>query len=160
MSSFPRKSDPRRAAHLSLSSQIEGQLREAYARQFEAGIATQSSLAEKLGINRSAVHHRLMGRTNMTIETIADMVWALGYEITVKIYDPHNIPGEISTADNAKAKCVHPVAEKPASNVGSIRAANEFQRRSSSIEEFLKSSKSVERQRSETKRSVLEAVCA
>jgi hypothetical protein len=28
-----------------------------------------------------------MGRTNMTIETIADMIWALGCKIAVKISD-------------------------------------------------------------------------
>jgi hypothetical protein len=78
---------------LSLSGQIEGQLREAYDRKFQAGLATQSSLAAKLGVNRSAVHHRLTGRINMTIETIADMVWALDHDIKVEIFDPSLIHG-------------------------------------------------------------------
>jgi plasmid maintenance system antidote protein VapI len=72
---------------LNLSAQIEGQLRDAYDRKFEASLATQSSLAKKLGINRSAVHKRLMGHTNMTTETIANMVWALDHAIKVEIYD-------------------------------------------------------------------------
>lgn len=97
--SFPRKVDPRRSAYLSLASQVESQLREAYARRFAAGIVTQSSIAQKLGVNRSAVHHRLTGRTNMTIETIADMVWALGYEIAVKIYDPLSLTNGVPTND-------------------------------------------------------------
>jgi plasmid maintenance system antidote protein VapI len=88
-----RTTDNRRKMFLSLSSQIEGQLREAYDRQFQAGLATQSSLAKKLGVDRSAVHHRLMGHTNMTIETIADMVWALDHEIIVKIFDPTEVHG-------------------------------------------------------------------
>jgi hypothetical protein len=79
---------PRRAKFLSLAGQIESQLRDAYARKYCKGEVTQTSIANKLGINRSAVHHRLMGRTNMTIETIADMVWALDHDITVRIYDP------------------------------------------------------------------------
>jgi hypothetical protein len=87
-----RTTDPRRKAFLNLSGQIEGQLREAYDRRFRAGLATQSSLAQKLGVNRSAVHHRLMGHTNMTIETIADMVWALDCAINVEIYDPETRP--------------------------------------------------------------------
>jgi DNA-binding phage protein len=74
--------------YLRLASQIEAQLREAYARKHAAGEATQSSLAEKLGVNRSAVHRRLTGQTNMTVETIADMVWALGQEIDVRISEP------------------------------------------------------------------------
>jgi transcriptional regulator with XRE-family HTH domain len=73
---------------LNLSGQIEGQLREAYDCQFQAGKATQASLAKKLGIDRSTVHRRLTGHTNMTTETIADMVWGLGYAINVEIFDP------------------------------------------------------------------------
>jgi DNA-binding XRE family transcriptional regulator len=78
---------------LSLSGQIEGQLREAYDQKFRAGQATQSSLAKKLGVNRSAIHHRLSGHTNMTIETIADMVWALDHDISVEIFDPSLVHG-------------------------------------------------------------------
>jgi hypothetical protein len=73
---------------LKLSGMIEGQLRDAYAKKYEAGTLNQSSLAQKLGVNRSAVHHRLTGRTNMTIETIADMVWGLDHDIDLKIFDP------------------------------------------------------------------------
>jgi hypothetical protein len=80
-----------------LAGQIESQLREAYGRKFDAGLATQSSVAAKLGINRSAVHHRLMGHTNMTIETIADMVWALDHAVRVEIFDPSLRPDLNST---------------------------------------------------------------
>lgn len=73
---------------LNLASQVESQLRDAYARKYETGEITQSSLAEKLGVNRSVVHRRLMGHANMRIDTIADMVWALGQEIEVRIYEP------------------------------------------------------------------------
>lgn len=88
MPSSRQKPDQRRATYLALASQIESQLREAYVRQHEAGLTSQSAIADKLGINRSAVHHRLMGRTNMTIETIADMIWALDHAIEVRIFDP------------------------------------------------------------------------
>jgi hypothetical protein len=73
---------------LKLSGMIEGQLRDAYAKKHAAGLLNQSSLADKLGVNRSAVHHRLTGKTNMTIETIADMVWGLDHDIELKIFDP------------------------------------------------------------------------
>src|SRR4051812_30996136 len=78
----------RRQTFLKLSGMIEAQLRDAYDRKFRAGELNQSSLATRLGVNRSAIHHRLAGRTNMTIETIADMVWGLGQDIEVKIVDP------------------------------------------------------------------------
>ncbi|MEY9110431.1 plasmid maintenance system antidote protein VapI [Bradyrhizobium yuanmingense] len=73
---------------LKLAGMIESQLRDAYARRHEAGKLNQSSVARALEVNRSAIHNRLTGRVNMTIETIADMVWALGHEIDVKIIDP------------------------------------------------------------------------
>jgi hypothetical protein len=78
---------------LNLSGQIESQLREAYGRKFQAGAANQTSLAKKIGIGRSTVHRRLMGHTNMTTESIADMVWALDHAIKVEIYDPQLVHG-------------------------------------------------------------------
>ena len=93
MPSSRRTNDARRKMFLYLSGQIEGQLREAYDRMFQAGLATQSSIAKKLNVDRSAIHHRLMGHTNMTIETIADMVWALDQAIKVEILDPTTIQG-------------------------------------------------------------------
>jgi hypothetical protein len=86
--SFRTRLSERRRQFILLSGQIERQLREAYDRKFRAGLATQSSLAAKLGVNRSAVHRRLMGHTNMTIETLSDMVWALDHAIKIEIYDP------------------------------------------------------------------------
>lgn len=93
MPSSRRTSNPRRKMFLNLSGQIEGQLREAYDRKYKDGLATQSSMAAKLGVNRSAIHHRLMGHTNMTIETIADMVWALDHAIKIDIFDPQSVHG-------------------------------------------------------------------
>jgi transcriptional regulator with XRE-family HTH domain len=87
VSSFRTKFSGRRATFLALSNDVERQLRDAYARKFEEGV-TQSALAEKLDVNRSAIHRRLTGRTNMTLETVADMVWALGQCVKVIIYDP------------------------------------------------------------------------
>jgi Helix-turn-helix len=86
--SFRTKVSQRRATYLRLVGQIEGQLREAYHRRFREKKITQSSLADKLGVGRSVVNRRLSGQRNMTIETIADMVWGLGHAIEVKIYDP------------------------------------------------------------------------
>lgn len=88
MRSFNHKPDNRRQVYLALASQIEGQLRDAYAKRHDEDNETQSSLAEKLGVDRSAVHRRLTGRVNMTIETLADMVWALRRCIKVEIFDP------------------------------------------------------------------------
>jgi transcriptional regulator with XRE-family HTH domain len=75
--------------YLALAGSIESQLRDAFARQSKGGNVSQSSLAKKLGINRSAVHKRLTGQTNMTIETIADMLWALDQDFKFSVFDKY-----------------------------------------------------------------------
>lgn len=92
MHSSRHKPSNRRQAYLALVSKVEGGLRDAYARRYEAGVETQASLAEKLGVNRSVVNRRLSGRQNMTLETVADMAWALGHCVSVEIYDPADRP--------------------------------------------------------------------
>jgi hypothetical protein len=99
---FYRKTpDLRRQIYLRLVGSIESQLRDAYAAKHEAGILNQSIVADKLGVDRAAVHRRLSGKCNMTIETLASMVWALEHVIDVKIFDPktspignHNLTGD------------------------------------------------------------------
>jgi len=66
---------------------IESKLRDAYARRHDEGKATQASLAEKLGVNRSSIHRRLNGAENMTLKTVADLVWALDCCIEIEIAD-------------------------------------------------------------------------
>lgn len=83
-----RKSSPRRQMFLKLAGQIESQLRDAYAQKNHDEKLTQSAIAKSLNVGRAEIHHRLMGGRNMTTETIADMVWALGYDIYVRIFDP------------------------------------------------------------------------
>jgi hypothetical protein len=81
----PETLDQRRHTFLSLSSQIEGQLRDLYDVRYQSGEVTQASMAECLNVNRSVVNRRLKGYTNMTVETIADMVWSLKGTIHVTI---------------------------------------------------------------------------
>jgi hypothetical protein len=91
--SFSRQpASNRRQVYLSLAGVIESKLRDAYAKRHRRGLDTQTTIANKLGVNRSAVNRRLIGRANMTIETIADMVWALGQCIDVDIFDPYERP--------------------------------------------------------------------
>jgi len=70
---------------------LESQLRAAYAKRHEQGRENQSTIAKKLGVDKSVISRRLSGRSNMTLETVADMVWALGHCIDVTIFDPEEI---------------------------------------------------------------------
>lgn len=87
---FRRPVDERRKTYLALVSQVETQLRDAYAELQESGKISRSELADKLGVDRSVVTRRLNGKINMTLTTLADMVWALGQCIDVKIH-PKNL---------------------------------------------------------------------
>lgn len=77
---------------LALAGRVESELREAFARKHEADGLTQADLATKLDIDRAAVNRRLMGQSNMTLQTVADMCWALGQCIEIDIFDPQDRP--------------------------------------------------------------------
>lgn len=91
MRSFRHAPDNKRQVYLAMTGSIESQLRDAYALRHEQG-ETQASLARKLGIDKASFHRRLIGKTNMTSRTIAEMVWVLGHCISVRIFDPLREP--------------------------------------------------------------------
>lgn len=94
MPSSRRTTDLRRRTYLALVSRVESQLRELFAKRCEQDGLSQAALADKLGVNRSVIHRRLTGRSNMTLETLADMAWGVGGCIDLDIYDPAERPQE------------------------------------------------------------------
>jgi transcriptional regulator with XRE-family HTH domain len=86
------KPNLRRQIYLALVGKVEGQIRDVFTKKAETDGLTQAQVAAKLGVGRSVVHRRLTGRTNMTVETLADMAWAIGACIEVDIYDPLERP--------------------------------------------------------------------
>lgn len=56
----------------------------------ESGI-TQQSLAEKMGVNRSVVNRRVTGQTNLTLQSLAELAWALDRELVVDLVRPKNL---------------------------------------------------------------------
>lgn len=81
-----------RQIYLALVGKVEGQLREIFSKRSEECGLTQSDIARKLDVHRSVVQRRLKGETNMTLETVADMAWAVGACIDVDIFDPKDRP--------------------------------------------------------------------
>jgi hypothetical protein len=123
------KVSPRRAAFLALAGDVESQLRDAYDERHRAHGVTQASIAKVLGVNRSAINHRLRGLTNMTIETLADMIWALGYAIKIVIYDPRKTSENHALGDLDVPAAAKQVSALPAtsSNSYAVRLApNKF----------------------------------
>jgi hypothetical protein len=99
---------------------VEGQLRDAYAKRNESGEVNQVGLAKMIGVSRSAISKILGGRRNLTLRTIADIVWALGYAIRVIIYDPNEtVEPKGFTVDVPKSKTVGPLT-RVSSNAQSV----------------------------------------
>jgi len=49
----------------------------------------QQEVAEKLDVNRSVVNKLLLGETNLTLRTIADLAWAMDAEVVLSIKPRH-----------------------------------------------------------------------
>jgi plasmid maintenance system antidote protein VapI len=72
----------------------------------ESNAVTQQSIANKLGVNRSVVNRLLKGEANLTLRSVAEIAWALGYraEITLQKIDQVALAHVLPAADtNATA---------------------------------------------------------
>lgn len=77
----------RSLSRASLRSRMLGVLHRAVE---ESGVS-QTELARRLGVRKSAVHRTLNGNGNLRVDTIADMLSALGYELHVSACDAGEI---------------------------------------------------------------------
>jgi DNA-binding XRE family transcriptional regulator len=125
---FRRQPNNRRSVYLNLVGSIESQLREAFAKRHDEEGLTQSALAGKLGVDRSAINRRLTGRVNMTAETLADMVWGLGHCVKIEIYDPKErgtnetqTIGDYALCDTTGRDTARSVVLPPPSALGLLR---------------------------------------
>jgi DNA-binding phage protein len=69
-----------RAAGRFIGAVKKALLRAALFEKQESGV-TQQSIAQKLGVNRSVIHRMLKGEANLTLRSVAEIAWALGWEI-------------------------------------------------------------------------------
>jgi hypothetical protein len=100
---FQNRPDQQRRVFLDFISKIENGLRDAYGTRHEQGRTNQSVLAKKLNVHRSVIHHRLTGQRNLTIKSIADLVWALDWGVKIDFFDPQKMRGENSAIIQAMA---------------------------------------------------------
>ncbi|SRR5579883_303276 len=82
-----------RAAGRLIGSVRKGLILAAIEAKKETGIS-QQDVASQLGINKSVVNRLLRGNANLTLRTIAELAWALGYEIVFSIRKKQNKKGE------------------------------------------------------------------
>jgi transcriptional regulator with XRE-family HTH domain len=83
--SFRLKIDPKERQVARFFGDVERALQKAFIEAKKERKLTQQQLAVSLGIDRSAINRRLLGRENLTQRSLAEMAWAMGYEIEFKL---------------------------------------------------------------------------
>lgn len=95
-----------RAAGRFIGSVKKALLRAAFAEKESSGIS-QQSIAKKLGVNRSVIHRILKGESNLTLRSVGEIAWALGWNIefimrqkgaTKYVVDPQLATGSTTSA--------------------------------------------------------------
>lgn len=82
---FRLKIDPKERQVARFFGVIERAFQKAFVDAKKERKITQQQLAISLGVDRSVVSRRLQGFENMTQRTLAEMAWAMGYEIEFKL---------------------------------------------------------------------------
>ena len=61
-------------------SHVRSELQRALVEEKTARKLTQQSIAEKISVNRSVVNRQFMGEENLTLRSVAELAWAMGWE--------------------------------------------------------------------------------
>jgi transcriptional regulator with XRE-family HTH domain len=80
-------------------------MRNAFLRARSVSRITQQSIALKLGVGRSIINRRLLGRENMTVRTLGELAWAMGYKLNISF---------TAADEHAGKRNWSPAAAKPA----------------------------------------------
>lgn len=80
MTSFRLEVDPKERATGRFFARVIDELQRAVAAEKRERKLTQQKIAEILGVNRSVVNRRISGKDNLTVKSLAETAWALGYE--------------------------------------------------------------------------------
>ena len=79
---------------------VRGELLRALSQRKSEGHLPQQALAEKLGIERSAINRQLSGEANLTLRSLADLAWAMDMEISFALKAPETDIGQNHPAKN------------------------------------------------------------
>jgi transcriptional regulator with XRE-family HTH domain len=81
--------DKRRRTYVRLIGEIQNALQKAFAEEAEKRKLTRTAMAEALGRDKSFVTRKLNGKSNMTLETLADFAYALDRAVKVDLVSRH-----------------------------------------------------------------------
>lgn len=84
--SYELKIDPKKRAASRFIGKVRKALVLAVLDEKKANGINQQKLAVALGVNRSVINRMLKGESNLTLRSVGELAWALGYEpeITMK----------------------------------------------------------------------------
>lgn len=61
-------------------ARVRDEIQRAFVSEKQTRKLTQQSIATILGVNRSVVNRQVMGLENMTVRSVGELLWALGWE--------------------------------------------------------------------------------
>lgn len=91
--SFKSRIDKRRQTYIRLLSEIAHALNQALDEEHARRGLTQADIARTLGKEKSFVSRKLSGDTNMTLETLADLAYALDRPVHVSLPSRQPVAG-------------------------------------------------------------------
>ncbi|MGA2817364.1 MAG: hypothetical protein ABSE67_13890 [Xanthobacteraceae bacterium] len=77
--------------------QVRAELQKAWLFEKAGRKITQQQIATMIGVNRSVINRQLMGFENLTLRRVAELAWALGWEIVFVLRRPQH--GQVSLTD-------------------------------------------------------------
>lgn len=82
--------DKRRRTYVRLIGEIHHALHQALEEEYAARKLTQQGMAEALDTEKSFISRKMNGLSNMTLETLADLAFALDRAVKVKLVSRHS----------------------------------------------------------------------
>lgn len=108
--------DPRDEAVAHFISMVGRQLQDAFLHRRNDESMTQQDLAAVLGVDRSRIHRCLSGSSNLTLESVAELVWALRGEPRFSIC----MEEQSRECNHATASQLNAAISKPASTTAAV----------------------------------------
>lgn len=85
--------DKRRRTYVRLVGKIQNALNQALAEEHEKRNLTRTGMATVLGTNKSFVTRKMNGTSNMTLETLADLAFALDRVVNIELLSRAQMAG-------------------------------------------------------------------
>ncbi|MFO1113036.1 MAG: hypothetical protein U1E38_01200 [Rhodospirillales bacterium] len=83
---------------------VRSELRNAFVQEQTKRNLKQQAIAEKLGVNRSVISRQLTGRDNMTVRSVAELAWAMGWTPNFYLSKPREDGNYFITTDVIPSK--------------------------------------------------------